>query len=98
MHDYESRMVPALSLEKLISGIAQPISIAKLDIQGAELEVLQSSRSLLADGCVRNWIVGTHSAAIHAALVDLLSKDHEILFEEQAPEDQPDGVIIAKRR
>lgn len=93
----DSFTVPAITLEALVARIARPISIAKLDIQGAELEVLRSSESLLPDGPIQNWIVGTHGASLHKAVLDLMRKDHEILFEEQAPENQPDGVIVARK-
>ncbi|MDX2308693.1 MAG: FkbM family methyltransferase [Hyphomicrobium sp.] len=90
--------VPAVTLEALLARIGGTVTLAKLDIQGAELAVLRSSRAVLSAGSVEYWIIGTHGPRIHAEVVGLLGECHEILFEEQAPEDQPDGIVVARWR
>ncbi|MGI9433232.1 MAG: FkbM family methyltransferase [Geminicoccaceae bacterium] len=94
----EEISVPAIDLPTLLKRIARPIDIAKMDIQGAELDVLQQAAGILKDGQVAHWLIGTHSAYIHRSLLELLSEAYEIVFEESAPKGQPDGLITAAYR
>lgn len=92
----DSITVEARNLEETLEGVTQPIDIAKFDIQSAELAVFNDAKPLLQEGKVRHWIIGTHGPRIHETLLDLFSKSHTILFEDKAPQDQPDGLIVAR--
>lgn len=90
--------VEALSLDGLLAWTGEEVDLAKLDIQGFELAVLEASARLARGLGPRAWIVGTHGAEVHAGVRDLLGRNHEILFEDLAPPEQPDGIVVARRR
>jgi FkbM family methyltransferase len=94
----EAISVEAIDLPTLLTRIAHPIDVAKMDIQGAELDVLKQAAGVLKEGQVAHWLIGTHSSYVHKTVLDLLSEAHEILFEEAAPVGQPDGLIAAAYR
>lgn len=62
--------IPVDTLDNLFSG--QRIDVAKIDVQGAEIEVLGA-----ADNFLRNTpkvIVGTHSDSLHSAVWEILKR------------------------
>jgi hypothetical protein len=53
--------------------------------------------SLLGGGAIRSLIVGTHSAALHRGVLDLLAGcKHGVVFEDPEPAHQPDGIIVSR--
>jgi FkbM family methyltransferase len=89
--------VEAIDLDALLARMGMQVDLAKLDIQGHELAVLEASTMLAEGRGPRTWIIGTHGVQIHAGVRALLARRHDILFEDQAPQDQPDGIIVARR-
>ncbi|MDX1421609.1 MAG: FkbM family methyltransferase [Kiloniellales bacterium] len=91
------RMIPvtAHTLESYVAKAGGQVDLAKMDIQGSEAGILESSRTLLRAGQVRSWIVGTHGPDQHRRCLECLSADHTIRFENPKPPFQPDGIIIA---
>ena len=51
-------------------GINGEIGILHADIQGAELHLLQAASPLLAAKKIRYLVISTHSATLHAAVVE----------------------------
>ncbi|MGB7433388.1 MAG: FkbM family methyltransferase [Ahrensia sp.] len=88
--------VPTINLADVLTMVGGPIDLMKVDIQSAELALFNRNLEFLAAGHVNTWIVGTHSAAIHATVLEHFQRDHEILFESPDPDDQPDGLIVAR--
>jgi FkbM family methyltransferase len=73
-----------------------PVHLMKMDIQGAELEVLTAARDLLATGPVRHVVIGTHSRSIHRGVVRLLRRSgFSVALDDPAPAMQPDGLVVA---
>ncbi|MEP7301525.1 MAG: FkbM family methyltransferase [Caldimonas sp.] len=83
-------------LSALLAGLPT-VHLMKMDIQGAELEVLAAARAELAAGRVRQALVGTHGKALHAGVRSLLQDcGFRILFDDPAPAMQPDGIVLAR--
>lgn len=89
--------IPITTLDSLTSELSLPISMAKVDVQGFEIEVLQGATNLMHSKLVISWIISTHSVAIHNLVRAMLQKyDYQILVDESEVENQPDGLIIAQ--
>jgi FkbM family methyltransferase len=73
-----------------------PVHLMKMDIQGAELDVLKPASELLGRGGVRHMIIGTHGRSLHRGVVKLLDKlGYEIVLDDPSPPMQPDGLVVA---
>jgi FkbM family methyltransferase len=88
--------VEAITMPDLIGRTGGRIDVMKMDIQGEELSVLGSAEALMAKGAIGSLVVGTHSPELHRGVLDLLAAcGHRIIFEDQEPEHQPDGIIVS---
>jgi FkbM family methyltransferase len=88
--------VQAITLDDLVDCAGGRIDVMKMDIQGEELNVLAGSGALRKNGLIRSMIVGTHSAELHCGVLDLLAKcNYHLVFEDQEPAHQPDGIIVS---
>lgn len=66
------------------------VDVLKMDVQGAELELLGDMPSF-----VKHLLVGTHSRTLHEqAKAVMTAKGYDILFDDVAPPMQPDGLIV----
>jgi FkbM family methyltransferase len=103
---YSSRLItsipPASSMQVKVRTLRSilnecgPIDIMKMDIQGAELEVLLSATDTLLGGAIGTIIVGTHGPHVHALLRNFLSATAFVIqFDDPNPPFQPDGLIVA---
>ncbi|MFQ5525402.1 MAG: FkbM family methyltransferase [Thermoanaerobaculia bacterium] len=93
--DGETFPVPAFGLDSFAAMVDGRIDLAKMDIQGSEAAVLGSANQVLGDGRIRSWIVGTHAPDLHQLCLDFLSPHYDILHEDEHPDFQPDGIIVA---
>ncbi|MBE1284789.1 MAG: FkbM family methyltransferase [Rhodobacteraceae bacterium] len=80
----------------LLAEIERPVSLMKIDIQGHEVDVLKAAEAELAKGLVQWIILGTHGPEIHDSCLDILSRSFEIVHDEKEPDEQPDGIIVAR--
>jgi FkbM family methyltransferase len=90
--------VPTVPLETVLDRIGRPVTLAKIDIQGAELSVLQAAGAALKSGRIDWIILGTHGADLHSACLAVLQESYEIVHQDGAPPEQPDGLIVARFR
>ena len=91
-----SSEVDTTTLETIVEGISGPLDLVKIDVQGEEQRVIAGAGR--ARKQIRAWIIGTHSMDLHrACLADMCAGGFEILFEDPAPAQQPDGLIVAVR-
>lgn len=88
--------VQTISLDDLCSKLNHTISLAKVDVQGFEIQVLRGAKQALQKKQIKTWIIGTHSSQLHQDCLSLLQHDgYSIHFEEKVIENQPDGIIVA---
>jgi FkbM family methyltransferase len=74
-----------------------PVHLMKMDIQGAELDVLTAAGRAIVDRGVRHVIVGTHGDAIHRAVLNRLEHlGYTIALDDPRPAMQPDGLVVAR--
>lgn len=91
------KQVKTITLDSFIANLNQPIHLVKMDVQGFELDVLAGAKQSLHSNRVRNWIVGTHSDAIHAECIQLFKQhEYQITYDEQQVDHQPDGLVVAR--
>jgi FkbM family methyltransferase len=87
--------VRTLPLAALLADCA-PVHLMKMDIQGAELEVLAAAQDALAAGQVQHAMIGTHSRTLHEQVRSLLRGcGFTIVHDDPAPPMQPDGILLA---
>jgi FkbM family methyltransferase len=87
--------VEARSLADVVAEIGR-VDLMKMDIQGAELEVLRAARGPLSAGAIAHAVVGTHGPDIHQSVRAVLEQaKFSIDFDDPAPAMQPDGLIVA---
>lgn len=95
--DHENTIeVPTINRTDVLGIVGGSIDLMKVDIQSADLELFNRNLEFLATCHVDTSVVGTHSAAIHETVLGHFQRHHEILFESPDPEDQPDGLIVAR--
>ena len=88
--------VPVVSIDYLLRDHTGDIDLIKLDVQGAELAVIEGAQR--SHDKIRNWIIGTHGADVHAACHATLSElGYSIGFSASRVDNQPDGLIVASR-
>ena len=75
------------------------INFLQMDIQGFELPVLEKyfEDIAISSNKIESFLVGTHSAAIHASCLNLLRRNGYQIIED-IPEslNQPDGIIFCR--
>ena len=81
------------------------IDLLHMDVQGSELAIIASITGLLQQKKIKNIIVATHSLAIHAAILEMLSLTHEVksnmpnnLGDDVNNDELGDGYIYAKAK
>lgn len=89
---------PAVAIGDFIASIGEPVSLAKMDVQGAEAEIIPAYMASSSKRLVGRWIIGTHGPTIHNALLEALEVEYEIVHADPAPDFQPDGLIVAALR
>jgi FkbM family methyltransferase len=86
--------VIATPIDDLLTSSEIQVDVIKVDVQGLELDVIEGSRQ--STGRIKNWVVGTHGAAIHAAChAALADLGYTVVFSESTVDGQPDGLIVA---
>lgn len=87
--------VQCVTLAQVLPSLRGPIRVTKIDVQGAELQVLQGAGSRLAS--LGRILVGTHSEELHRACLEHLQQSNfAILFEQGVVPRQYDGLIVAQ--
>src|SRR5947209_14559537 len=78
--------------------ISRPVDLIQMDVQGLEANVLQGAAGSLRAGKIKTFLIGTHGPEIHQHCIDILKKHGYVIeFEEDDPEQQPDGIILASK-
>jgi len=87
--------VNAITLDVLVNHVGGHVHVAKMDIQGAELNVIRAAEKLFSERKIETLVVGTHGPQLHRELSGLIRKHGTILHDDPTPEHQPDGIIVA---
>ena len=87
--------VATRTLSSILSELPQ-VHLMKMDIQGAESEVLMSAHTVLSEGRIRHMVIGTHDEKKHQALVGFVkTAGYRVAVDDPSPPMQPDGLIVA---
>jgi len=90
--------IQTITLDQLLAKVGRSVDLLQMDVQGAEADILQGSRSSLQSGNITSFLIGTHSRALHQACSAILREHgYQIEYEEPNPKEQPDGIIVATR-
>jgi FkbM family methyltransferase len=88
--------VKTTCLDDIIDELGSSVDLVKIDVQGAEANILKGAQNVLRNQQIHFWLIGTHSSSIHAECVHILSAaGYKILYEQLDVPDQPDGLIAA---
>jgi len=83
----------------LVDRIGRAIDLLQMDVQGLEVEVLKGGTHSLESARVQTFLIGTHSLKIHRECSAILEEHGYIIeFDEPDTKDQPDGILVAKRK
>lgn len=89
------RSVPMTTIDEITHALGT-VSVLKMDIQGGETVALAGAARSLREKRVKAWVVGTHSAELHAECLGVFRKSgYRVLFEALRVDHQPDGLIVA---
>jgi hypothetical protein len=74
------------------------LDILHSDIQGAELQMLNTAKKSMSLGKIKNFFISTHSDKIHKDCLELIKKNkYKIIFERtSSKETSGDGLIVAE--
>ncbi|MCB0644556.1 MAG: FkbM family methyltransferase, partial [Phaeodactylibacter sp.] len=82
------------TLDRFLDRHALEVDFVKMDIQGAEYQVLEGAGQAAQKGKIKSWLIGTHSETLHAKCLSWLKKHHyRILVDQFETQDQPDGIL-----
>jgi len=90
--------VETTTLDLLVEQIGRTVHLVQMDVQGFELDVLRGAQTSLETGHVETFLIGTHGAALHeSCAAELERHGYAIEFSLAAPQEQPDGILVASR-
>lgn len=91
--------IPTIPLAELLKRVGQRVDLLQMDVQGLEADILDAATADLKRGTIETLLIGTHSDAIHARCLRILSDaGYRILHDDPDPGTQPDGMIVATKR
>ena len=91
--------ISTISLESAIGRCDGPVGLVSMDIQGAEIAVVNASLDVIQSMRVEHYLIGTHGPGIHKDIVDALERcGYTIVVNELAPDLQPDGIVLAQKQ
>lgn len=95
-HRLQNNVIKTISLEQAIERSDGRVGLVSMDIQGAEISVVNASKSVIAEHRVDYFLIGTHGPQIHKDIVTVFEQcGYGILFEEHETKLQPDGIVLA---
>ena len=90
--------VPTLSLDSIVERLGGRVDLLQMDVQGLEEEALRGGLRTLKAGSCRTFLVGTHSAELHAACRQILEENGYVIeYDDPDPGIQPDGLLVATK-
>ena len=93
----KNNKIQTITLEKLYERIDAEIGLLQMDIQGLELDVIQSSEGFIKKHHIKSYIIGTHSEEIHRKCKSVFeSCGYNITIDKFDTKYQPDGILVAE--
>lgn len=90
--------IEAITLDRLVETIGEPIDLVQIDVQGFELDVLRGAVASLEKGDLQKFLIGTHGARVHQACARLLQQyGYHIEVDQVQAQGQPDGILVASK-
>lgn len=88
--------IKTITLDHLMNIIDQSVDLLQMDVQGLEVDVLNSGLHSLQSGSIKTFLIGTHGRGLHQDCITFLREcGYMIEFEEYETIEQPDGIIVA---
>ena len=92
-----NKRIKTITLEKLYKRVGSEIGLLQMDIQGLELDVIESSEAFIKKHHISRFLIGTHSEEIHQRCKRTLSKcGYVITVDMYNTKLQPDGILLAE--
>ena len=91
--------IRTITLDTLVNRLGRTIDLLQMDVQGLEVEVLKGGAHSLETARVQTFLIGTHSLKIHRECSAILEEHGYVIeFDEPDTKDQPDGILVARRK
>ncbi|MFT7462466.1 MAG: FkbM family methyltransferase [Pseudohongiellaceae bacterium] len=91
--------ISTIPLDELMGRVGAPVDLLQMDVQGLEGDILSAATATLKRGTIETLLIGTHSDAVHARCLELLTAGgYRIIHDDPNPGTQPDGMIVATKR
>jgi FkbM family methyltransferase len=91
--------IRTITLDTLLDRIDRIVDLVQMDVQGLEVEVLEGGVHSMETARVQAYLIGTHSLKIHRECSAILEEHGYVIeFDKSDTKDQPDGILVAKRK
>lgn len=88
--------VPSRTLDSIAKEIDNNIDLCQMDVQGTEVDVLESAANAINKRRIRSFLIGTHGDNIHSKCIDMLKESgFQVTVDNYFTKLQPDGIICA---
>ena len=95
----ELSSVESVCFNDILKECGNSLHLVQMDVQGAEVNILQSAEEAMQRGLVESFLIGTHGFYEHRECRNILRFcKYSIKVDEINPDNQPDGIILAQKR
>lgn len=96
--DGETVTIQTVTLDSFLPQIGNSVDFLQMDVQCLEVDVLQGASEAMKTGRIQTFLIGTHRASLHRKCLKILRQyEYRILVDRFETQEQPDGILVAKR-